>query len=502
MANRNLAEQALANRPEQENKENETYHYGGETLGRSVEALSDDEVQSAHDMVTMFNSTIERKYRQDPDSLSKAEVVLLNLGNKQPGEAYSPHEMAGLYMAMKYMEGQLEDPASDISKERNFGSDPERDKMRDAMLEKSEALQKSMFWKLTGIDKDRGLEIPAEESGMGEKIANRLSLKKMDGALREWSARHPNLSWAARVIPNKAATSKVARTLGASGTTLAAGESSMNRFITSRGGDETKSYGRLRFEQVTAIEGERTKLEDDHRDLLLLEKDIEANVASSWRALVTSKELSKAQVDAILASDDAEKELAKQIPGRSAAVIAQREAILRKVNGGAVERAMEKQYFAELDQLAEQAASREVPADIESLEDSVETIDAKIKQKEDELHAERTRVDRKGKSIGARGAQEKKLEDEIKALKAQRSAAQSAVRLSDPKTEKELRSSKNKNVAELAKMSGIDKAELQKQLEKEYGVSGEANVNKELAKQGSIGLFGMLMKLLMSMANG
>lgn len=482
MPNQELAEQAMANRPEDvKNLENETFYYGGETMGRAVEALSSEEQETARDMVLMFGSHIERKYNQDPESLSKPEIILLNLRNKPAGEAYTPHEIAGLYLATRYMEGQLQDPESSISQERNFGKgDAARDAMRDGMLTQMENLQGSMFWKLTGLDKDRGLEVPKEETGKWAAI------KKLDGNLRAASRRNPN--------------NTLVKILGKT-TFSSGGESIINRALKASGGEGTKSSERLAQEKADVVK-KREQFVKDHPELLLINQDVEKTEGAAWKVilddLVKNGEITRANADAIMKADDAEKELRTVIKGRGST--ARRAQIVNRVNHKTVDLSVERHYVGDLDKLAQQAAERSLISENErvDIEESLDDIDDAIKQKQQQLSNER------GRRGGARPGQEKKIQDEITALEARRAASEAILKVVDGKAEKQLRKRENKSVEKIAKLYGMQGQEkqLEKHLMKELDAKNPAELEKKLKQNSSLSLFALIMQIVYGMSKG
>ena len=130
MSNAELARQAIENRQDRF-EATEAYRYGGEE-GSEVLPINEEQVKTAENLIKRFGVSIERKLQNDPENLTQAEVILLDLQKKPEGEPYSPHEMAGLYLVMRHMEGELNNPNSAISQERQFGQGhKERDTTRD-----------------------------------------------------------------------------------------------------------------------------------------------------------------------------------------------------------------------------------------------------------------------------------------------------------------------------------------------------------------------------------
>lgn len=486
MSTAHLAEQAIRNRPEHANLENDTYMYGGEAVGRPVEALDLKEEYRIRELVTTFGAHVERKFQNDPESLTKAEVVLLDLRNKPQEQAYSPREMAGLYLSLRYMSGQIEDPESTISQERKYHTDPDREVQREAMLNDIEKLRESMFFKLTGLDKGRPeLKLPTKKEQTG--FIN--TLKLIDGALREASARDPDkwyrrLAWARKLTKQ--------------------GDSLMNRFITSRGGEETKSAETLDAEHATEIatvEAERRKFFESHTDFLTLEQDIQAHTKGAWKKVIdelkAQGQLSTNEANDILNAADPEAELRRKITGRGSG--AKRNAIIRQVGREAIAPAMEKRYTKELDALAAQAAERELPIDQVEFEDNLIEIEEAIRAKQIQLDDEQSKrnPNRQVKN---------RLQREIDALEKRRKAAEAALNLADPTMEKKLREPKNRSLQAISRlMPGIPEADIEAELASALDITGppagrKAGIERALKNKNSISIWALIVQMLFGMS--
>lgn len=449
-----LVQAALNRRHGGAEREQTTLEYGGDER-RPVEPLSDEDDIRAKQLLSEYGAIVEQLQREDPDQLQPHHAIIVNLLAKDPTEAFTPSELAGLYVAFHKIQAEYEDDNSAVSKIRGYGrlpvtqraNDP-REKERKQNIDDLEGMREEIFWHLTGFQETRtNLQMP-DDPQIDRSLWRRVFF---NGRIRQEEADHASA--------------------------------------------------------VKKVEDARDDFYRDNQDMFtmsrFMDKQADKALASTLQGELSG--LAQADIDNIVNQ-----------PNRTTAeaVIAQKVRAIEGLTGQAArdrakeiyEKAMRREtslalethFMKEMDSLVEDVLAESMPTDPRSLASEISALEKKIEEDT-----------RKIKPSTAQ-AEKDLLNGHIKENKRKLQAAKNLQRLAKPGQEKQFKDPAKRTAQQVARLAGINptnatefdplKAELGEMFELPSGFT-DADLGTALAKTDSVSFMQMLFELLFKAMN-